>query len=201
MDTLSDYEDLPLTSRLRNFLAIRLRKPDTRLVTQQPDACPSCCCQRFERQPRGWLDRWLGRLGRYRCEKCFVVTLHVRSELLAAAETPTSALDPLSGGKGDGEYLFSLATRYVAGNQQQQNMGAAFTLFNQAAQLGHASAQYNLAVCYIQGISIGRDLQKGADWMCRAARQGHGKAIQALPHLLRRIKEERGAGSVACHST
>lgn len=185
MDIAGGYREAPLTHRLQSLLAERIKNAATQLVVAQPHACPGCCCERFEREPLTLLDQWLGRLGRYRCEKCFVVTLHLPPQMLGAAQEPQHYSEPVASDPDEREHLFSMATRYATGNGESKDMGAAFTLFVRAARMGHVQAQYNVAVCYVQGITVTRDMREGADWMSRAARQGHMQAKQALPYLLK----------------
>lgn len=53
-------------------------------------------------------------------------------------------------------------------------------LFAQAAQEGHAGAQYSLAQCWLQGIGVEQNQQEAIGWLDRAAQQGHVDAIFTL---------------------
>ncbi|MGI0035084.1 MAG: tetratricopeptide repeat protein [Nitrososphaera sp.] len=54
------------------------------------------------------------------------------------------------------------------------------TYFRQAAERGHAGAQYNLAMMYDTGRGIARDYAEAFKWYRKAARQGHAGAQEAL---------------------
>ena len=47
-------------------------------------------------------------------------------------------------------------------------------LFQKAADMGFAPAQYNLGYCYKYGDGVPRDLDKSAEWYRKAAEQGLG---------------------------
>jgi len=67
----------------------------------------------------------------------------------------------------------------------------AIPLFENIANEGYAEAQYFLGDCYIDGLGVKKDLTKAAEWLRKAAEQGHDKAKNALNRL-------RSAGAVAC---
>ena len=48
-------------------------------------------------------------------------------------------------------------------------------LFQKAADMGYAPAQYNLGYCYRYGDGVPRDLDKSAEWYRKAAEQGIGR--------------------------
>ena len=50
----------------------------------------------------------------------------------------------------------------------------------EAAEQGLASAQYNLAFLYRQGIGVNQDLVQMKDWLVKAASQNHAKAQYEL---------------------
>src|SRR6185437_7681246 len=49
-------------------------------------------------------------------------------------------------------------------------------LYHRAAEQGHASAQYNLAVCYYNGTGVEKDEQKAVECYKKAAEQGVASA-------------------------
>ncbi len=53
---------------------------------------------------------------------------------------------------------------------------AAAQLWREAAEQGHAKAQYNLGVLYTQGLGIQQDYSATMQWYYKAAEQGHAKA-------------------------
>lgn len=52
------------------------------------------------------------------------------------------------------------------------NMQAAVPLLRSAAELGHPEAQFNLAVCYQQGVEVERNDSIANYWLTRSAEQG-----------------------------
>jgi TPR repeat protein len=80
--------------------------------------------------------------------------------------------------------LFNLALDYDYGRGVRPNPRKAFGLYKRGAELGDREAQCNLAVAYLDGRGIKRDLQ-GNDWMKRAALQADPKAQYnlGLAHL------------------
>jgi TPR repeat protein len=52
----------------------------------------------------------------------------------------------------------------------------AFTVFERAAHLGDATAQYNAGVCLGKGRGVKQDLSKAAEWYEKAAEQGDAMA-------------------------
>ncbi len=56
----------------------------------------------------------------------------------------------------------------------------AVELFRQAAELGHANAQYHLGYAYLEGLGIEPDLGEAQTWLTQAAEAGNA---QAMSHL------------------
>ena len=52
--------------------------------------------------------------------------------------------------------------------------------YRKAAEQGHAAAQYNLGVCYRNGIGISTDESEAVKWYRKAAEQGHAAAQYKL---------------------
>ena len=48
--------------------------------------------------------------------------------------------------------------------------------FRKAAELGHPKAQYNLGVCYANGIGVQKDMKEAVRWFRKAAEQGIAEA-------------------------
>jgi tetratricopeptide (TPR) repeat protein len=59
---------------------------------------------------------------------------------------------------------------------KQQDYAAAVPLYRQAAEQGHAGAQYQLGFQYQMGICLPRDYGKAAEWFLKAAEQGAADA-------------------------
>jgi TPR repeat protein len=49
--------------------------------------------------------------------------------------------------------------------------------------VGHASAQHNLAACYLTGTGVARDLAAARTWLTRAAAAGSAVASAAIAQL------------------
>jgi hypothetical protein len=62
---------------------------------------------------------------------------------------------------------------------------ATFKLYRKAAELGVASAQYNLARMYRHGRGVPQDYAGAAKWYRKAAEQGHSKAQYSLALMYR----------------
>ena len=73
--------------------------------------------------------------------------------------------------KGLKEY--DLAMKYLA----EQNFKAAVKPLQVAAENNISNAQYNLALMYYQGDGVKQDIKKSAEWLERAAKNGHDRAI------------------------
>ena len=52
--------------------------------------------------------------------------------------------------------------------------------FQEAAELGHAAAQYELGVAYSLGLGIEQNHEESMKWYRKAAEQGHEEAIGFL---------------------
>jgi len=56
------------------------------------------------------------------------------------------------------------------------NVPVALTLYQQAAEMGHSTAQYNLACTYDRGEEVPRDVSKAIEWYEKAIAQGYKEA-------------------------
>jgi predicted Ser/Thr protein kinase len=95
---------------------------------------------------------------------------------------------------GPGETLPSSATPALRDTKSQEDLGQrpepkegvpeegpeAVKWFRQAAQRGHADAQYRLGVMYANGQGVPRDYPQAAFWFRKAAAQGHPSAQSTL---------------------
>ena len=52
--------------------------------------------------------------------------------------------------------------------------------YRQAAEQGNADAQYNLGVCYDEGLGVPQIHREAAEWYRKAAEQGHAAAQHNL---------------------
>ena len=56
---------------------------------------------------------------------------------------------------------------------------------------GHAPAQFDLGLAYIDGQIVKPDPQEALGWLMRASRQGHGQAIEYVDRIQDRLKNEK----------
>ena len=85
------------------------------------------------------------------------------------------------------EELYQTGMNYYFGRDGVRMSNAkAAEYFTQAANGGHAGAQYMLGACYRLGYGVNRDLQKARYWYEKAAAQGNLGAINALDNMNRR---------------
>jgi TPR repeat protein len=59
----------------------------------------------------------------------------------------------------------------------------AFKLYEKAANMGNANAQFYLAICFRDGEGVRADRKKAKEWYKKAAAQGHAKAKEQLEEL------------------
>lgn len=72
---------------------------------------------------------------------------------------------------------------YMQDNSQPEKATKAFHLYQQAAHLGDASAQYQLAYSYMTSMGIKHDVAQATLWYEKAANQGDAQAQHALAEL------------------
>jgi TPR repeat protein len=61
------------------------------------------------------------------------------------------------------------------------------------AEQGDPQAQYELAICHIQGDGVAKDIEEASKWLCKAAEQGHKQAQRILLNNYRDIAEQGNA--------
>ena len=80
--------------------------------------------------------------------------------------------------------LLMLGFAYYTGiDSMPKDYHKAVEYFTKAAELGDFEAQYNLGVCYEEGLGVPKDLNKAINWYKPAAEQGDEEAIEALKRL------------------
>ena len=116
-------------------------------------------------------------------------------ETTSGEKTPSdifSTLRNLMGGKAepanDPEGLYTQAV-FLALDETPENLKKAAGLLEQAAQQGHAGAQYLLGNCYHLGNGVSQDYKKALKWYQQSAEQENGDACSALGELY-----EKGLG-------
>lgn len=83
------------------------------------------------------------------------------------------------------EQLFQQAMAYFMGDGVAVDKAKAFELCKQAAEMGLASAQFNLAIFYYNGDGVARDTKQVFYWMEKAAKQEHLHAMIQLSKCYR----------------
>jgi len=89
--------------------------------------------------------------------------------------------------KGLKEY--DTAMQYLA----EQNYKAAFKPLQSAAENNISNAQYNLALMYYQGDGVAQDIKKSAEWLERAAKNGHERAITNIGRIYMQLMDFKKA--------
>ena len=69
---------------------------------------------------------------------------------------------------------------YALGDGVPKDLGKAFDLWKDAAELGDACAQFNLGQMYANGDGVPKDPMKAVEWYQKAAMQGHVSAQNNL---------------------
>ena len=86
--------------------------------------------------------------------------------------------------QGDPDAQFALGERYYYGNRDvSQDYEQAVYWCRQAAEQGHADAQYNLGYYYREGYGVSQDLEQAIYWYSKSAEQGNTCAQEALDEL------------------
>lgn len=77
--------------------------------------------------------------------------------------------------------LFDLGMQYYEGwGGSPKNYDKAVLWFRRAAEAGHMLAQFNLGVCYDEGIGVALDQRQSLAWFLRAAEAGYAEAQSAV---------------------
>jgi len=89
--------------------------------------------------------------------------------------------------KGEKEY--DLAMQYLS----EQNYKAALKPLQTAADYNISNAQYNLALMYYQGDGVKQDIKKSAQWLEKAAKNGHKRAIENIGRIYMQLLDFKKA--------
>ncbi|MBA1432927.1 MAG: sel1 repeat family protein [Epsilonproteobacteria bacterium] len=89
--------------------------------------------------------------------------------------------------KGLKEY--DLAMKYLA----EQNYKAALKPLQTAAENNISNAQYNLALMYYRGDGVQQDVKKSAEWLEKAAKNGHERAIANIGRIYMQLLDFKKA--------
>jgi TPR repeat protein len=90
--------------------------------------------------------------------------------------------DTLTDRKAEADIAFTKAVRLMQGGRAQRDPTQAACFLHEAAALGHARAQYNLALMYLKGLGVSKSLNESLRWLEVAARnhEPHALALLAL---------------------
>lgn len=78
------------------------------------------------------------------------------------------------------EAVFAKGMQYYNGNGVPKNLVTAASYFEKAAELGDATAQYNIAQCYEKAIGVRQSYTKALYWYSKAAENGDVEATSNL---------------------
>lgn len=101
------------------------------------------------------------------------------------AEKPAEAEEPAETEKAgepewralsDREKLYEEGMKYLTGTDAESDPVKAFECFKQSANQGYTKAQYQLCVCYDEGIGVRKNIAEAARWCEMAAYGGYDKA-------------------------
>ena len=87
------------------------------------------------------------------------------------------------GGVGFRDAIARLAEGYYYGRGREKNLRTALQLWERAAALGNAEAQYYRGVCCFYGDGVPRDKEAAFHLWEQAAEQGHVGACRSLETL------------------
>ena len=111
-------------------------------------------------------------------------------ELLVTNATPVPSLASVSSGlvsnaaaPKDPVTLYNRGVRLYRGDATVQDFATAAKLFREAADLGHSGAQHNLAVFYLNGFGVDKNVEQAAVLLRKAAEQGLAEAQFKLASL------------------
>ena len=96
------------------------------------------------------------------------------------AETAPEELPAQIPQEEDKDVLYARGLALLQDKSDEKNTEKAFNCFWQAANRGQIEAQYQLSVCYAQGIGVRRSISEAARYCEMAAYGGHAKAQAEL---------------------
>ena len=82
--------------------------------------------------------------------------------------------------------LFQLAMRHIYGDGVPEDNDLAFRLLEQAHEMGHVEAGYNLGICYHYGFGAAVDLEKAFHLYLETANAGYGKGMELVGRFFNR---------------
>jgi TPR repeat protein len=134
---------------------------------------------------------WLGKAARHgdgdaarMVGQIYRVGEHVGSDMLEAAKWYT-----LGSEQGDAVSQFELGAMYLSG-PLEKDAKKAFSLFERAAAQGNTNAEYQLGVCYENGIGVAADIDKAVEAYRKSVQGGMtaARARQFVMHEDGRLK-------------
>ena len=86
----------------------------------------------------------------------------------------------------DSQELYELAMKHIYGDGVSEDNDLAFKLLNQAHEMGHIEATYNLGICYHYGFGTSIDLAKAFELYLESANAGYGKGMELVGRFYNR---------------
>jgi uncharacterized protein YciI len=83
------------------------------------------------------------------------------------------------------EAMAELSLMKLERPESAADLRTAVSWLQQAADLGHASAQFALGQCLLAGRGIDKDAQAGSTWIAQAAKQDHPAALREIANYYR----------------
>lgn len=151
------------------------------------------------------LTQWIGKLGSKTlakiCRACIdpdpqrrPSALEVKSQLLslaqngemtaeqeAASAAASSAADKQAREEA-AKYYYTGCQLYFPDGQYEQNVEDAVKWFTEAAKRGHVDAKAHLGFCFVEGIGVLADIQRGLKILYEALQEGSGEAHTTVGH-------------------
>ncbi len=102
------------------------------------------------------------------------------SELIESGELRNKKDAPKDLFAENPDILYKMANQYMRGDGVPQNHDKSLEYLTEAAENGHAEAQFNLGAMYINGVGFSQDLEKGISWLRKAKENGSSGAADLL---------------------
>ena len=85
--------------------------------------------------------------------------------------------------QGIPEFQVIVADMYREGAGTDVNIEKAISWYQEASTNGNLEATYKLGVAYFRGDGVNKDVEKGVEYVDRAAKSGYEMAIKTLPNM------------------
>ena len=128
--------------------------------------CPHCNSLVTLKRPAS--RRWFFTVGIVALVVCAstIAFFALRASRQAAAEAKEADAVVTS---DDPEVLNTEAFKYARGEGRRKEEAKAFQLWTKAAEKGDSRSQYNLGLCYLDGVGVSKDIQTALRWIQKSA--------------------------------